>query len=67
MAANATTLYETDYYNFPDWIEVYNNGSTSVNLSDYYLSDDIDDLKQWRFPAFPLGQGQYYIVYCDKE
>ncbi|UCH15085.1 MAG: lamin tail domain-containing protein, partial [Bacteroidales bacterium] len=67
MAANATTLIETDYYNFPDWIEIYNSGTTSVNLSDYYLSDDNDDLKQWRFPSATLNPGQYYIVYCDKK
>jgi len=67
MAANATTLIETDYYNFPDWIEIYNSGTTSVNLSDYYLSDDIDDLNQWRFPSATLNPNQYYIVYCDKK
>jgi hypothetical protein len=67
MSANATTLIETDYYNFPDWVEIYNSGSTSVNLSDYYLSDDADDLKQWRFPSSTLGTGQYYVVYCDKK
>jgi hypothetical protein len=67
MAANATTIYETDYYNFPDWIEIYNSGTTSINLSDYYLSDDIEDLKQWRFPSATLNPNGYYMVYCDKE
>ncbi|MBN1414056.1 MAG: CotH kinase family protein [Bacteroidales bacterium] len=67
MAANATVLIETDYYNFPDWVEIYNKGTTGVNLSDYYLSDDPDALKKWRFPSVVLGTDQYYLVYCDKE
>ncbi len=67
MAANATSLIETDYYNFPDWLEVYHNGTSTVMLSDYFLSDDINELNKWQFPYVSLGTGQYYIVYCDKE
>jgi hypothetical protein len=67
MAANATSLMETDYYNFPDWIEIINNGTTSVNLSEYYLSDDKDELKKWSFPLVSLNPNQYYLAYCDKE
>jgi hypothetical protein len=67
MAANATTLMETDYYNFPDWVEVYNGGTANVNLSDYYLSDDYNSLKKWQFPFTVITAGQYYVVYCDKE
>ena len=66
MAANATSLIETDYYNFPDWLEVYHNGSSTVMLSDYFLSDDINELKKWQFPYVSLSAGQYYVVYCDK-
>jgi hypothetical protein len=67
MAANATTLMETDYYNFPDWLEVYNIGTTSINLSEYYLSDDYTVLKKWQFPSTVLSAGHYYVVYCDQK
>jgi hypothetical protein len=67
MASNATILMEEDYYNFADWIEVYNSGSSSVNLSDYYLSDEYNLLQKWQFPAYTLAAGQYFLVYCDKK
>src|SRR3972149_889116 len=67
MATNGNTLMETDYYNFPDWVEIYNSGSTSVSLSTYYLSDDIENLQKWKFPSVTLGSNKYYIVYCDKK
>jgi hypothetical protein len=67
MAANATSLIETDYYNFPDWLEVYHSGTSNVMLSDYFLSDDMDELKKWQLPYVSLDVGQYYIIYCDKE
>ncbi|HJX71331.1 MAG TPA: lamin tail domain-containing protein, partial [Bacteroidales bacterium] len=67
MAANANSLIETDYFNLPDWLEIYHNGTSAVNLSDYYLSDDKDELKKWQFPSTALSAGQYCVVYCDKE
>lgn len=67
MAANAGTIYDEDYYNFSDWIEIYNAGSEQVTLSDYYLSDDQNDLLMWQLPDIKLDSGVYYVVYCDKE
>jgi hypothetical protein len=67
MASNATTLMEEDYFNFADWIEVYNSGTSSVNLSDYNLSDDHNIFQKWQFPAYTLAAGQYFLIYCDKE
>jgi hypothetical protein len=67
MAANATTLYETDYYNFPDWIEIFNSGTLEINMQDYYLSDDIEELQKFNFPLTSLEAGEYYLIYCDKK
>lgn len=67
MATNASGLIETDFYNFPDWIEIYNSGSSSINLEDYHLSDDNAELYKWQLPAKSLAPGEYYIAYCDKE
>ena len=34
-----------------DWIELYNQSSTNVDLAGWYLSDDADDLTSWAIPA----------------
>jgi hypothetical protein len=53
---------------FDDWVELYNNGSTIVQLDGFYLSDD--ELEPTKF-AFPTGQGieagGYLLVWCDGE
>ncbi len=67
MAANASYKIETDFYNFADWVEIYNRGSSAVSLGNYYLSDDIGELKKWKMPAYSLAAGAFYLVYCDKE
>src|SRR5690606_7301653 len=34
-----------------DWIELYNNTSSSVNLGGLYLSDNPNNPAKWQFPA----------------
>ncbi len=50
----------------PDWIEIYNSGSTSCDLSGVGLSDG--DKNRFKF-TFPQGSvlkgGEYLIVFCD--
>ena len=42
MSSNELTLADEDG-EFNDWIEIYNYGNTTVNLSGYGLSDQTDD------------------------
>ncbi len=50
-----------------DIVELYNNSSEPLLLSDYYLSDKASELKRYHLPEVTLGAGEYYIVYCDSE
>jgi hypothetical protein len=36
---------------FEDWIELYNNGTSSVNLAGYYLSDNATKPQRWLIPV----------------
>ena len=38
----------------PDWVEVFNDGDEAVDLKGYFLTDDLDNLKQWEFPKPPV-------------
>ncbi|MEP6794543.1 MAG: CotH kinase family protein, partial [Saprospiraceae bacterium] len=50
---------------FPDWIELYNSGSDTVNLIGYALTDDEDVPAKWVFPNTKLAPGEYRIIYCS--
>lgn len=53
---------------YDDWIEFYNNSSSAVDLSGYYLTDDAFNMGQWTFPAGTIiGANDYLIVWCDKD
>lgn len=42
---------------FPDWVEVYNTGTATIDLSDYFLTDSIFEPQRWRLPAMQLPAG----------
>lgn len=66
-ASNKKSLKDSEG-DSPDWIELYNPGSKSVNLKDFTLSDDDKDLKKWSFPDVSIGSGKYLIVFAsDKD
>ena len=51
-----------------DWIELYNNIGRTIELSNFYLSDTIDNLALWRFPhGVSIGPDEYLIVWADKD
>ncbi len=55
-----------DFSDFPDWIELYNSGSSSVNLSGYSLTDDLDEPQKWIIPnGVTLAANGYFQIWAD--
>ncbi len=42
-----------------DWIELYNNSSSTIHLGDWHLSDDDSDLRKWALPAIEIPAGGF--------
>ena len=42
LASNATINQDPDFYEYADWIELYNAGISNINLNGYYLTDDLN-------------------------
>ena len=67
MQSNVDCIMD-DLNDFPDsWVELYNSGSTPVNLRRYKLGLTNDANAAWQLPAKTVDAGQFAIVYCDKE
>jgi len=68
LADNLTTLSDPDYMDYGDWVELYNKGASSLDLSGYYLSDDVAKPKRWIFPdATILAPHSFLIIWCDNK
>ena len=54
---------EDDAYS--DWIEIQNDGTTTVNLAGWALTDDKQEPDKWIFPALTLAPGQFVVVFAS--
>ncbi|MEX0944573.1 MAG: lamin tail domain-containing protein, partial [Balneolaceae bacterium] len=50
QASNSETIFDDDG-DAGDWIELYNSGSESVDLTGYGLSDDEEEPFRWVMPS----------------
>ncbi|MBQ9677156.1 MAG: CotH kinase family protein [Prevotella sp.] len=67
MQSNIDCIMD-DLNEFPDsWVELYNSGTTAVNLGDYKLGKNNKENKAWQLPSQTVAAKQYVLIYCDKE
>ena len=60
-------LYYTGYRSDSDWVEIKNVSGGPVDLGEYYLSDDSENLQRWRLPEMALPAGAMLVVACDDD
>jgi hypothetical protein len=63
MAANDHSVQSDDYEEYSDWLEIYNPALEAVDLSGYYLTEDLDDPMQWRIPDATIISGGGFIIF----
>lgn len=67
LASNDITKADQDG-DFDDWVELYNKGDKTVDISGYRLSDDKTDFDQFIFPeGTTMVPNSYLIVWADKD
>ena len=66
MSSN-TKIIKDENGDFEDWIEIYNYGTTTINLAGYGLSDEVDNPYKWKFPSRNLAPNQYLIVWASDK
>ena len=67
MASNSSTVTDQDG-EYDDWIEIYNKGTQTIDITGYHLSDDADSLDIYTFPAgTTIPANSYVVVWADKD
>ena len=64
MASNGATIQDEDG-DSSDWIEIYNSTNVSVNLGGWFLSNDSNNLSQWKFPSRILPAKGLLMVWAS--
>ncbi|MCP5064901.1 MAG: T9SS type A sorting domain-containing protein [Ignavibacteriae bacterium] len=63
-SSNANVIKDNDG-DSPDWIELFNNSSAPINLSNYFISDDINNLTKWNFPSIELEPDSLLLFFAS--
>ena len=50
-----------------DWIEIYNSGASTVDLTGYYLSNKSGNLMKWPIPSGSIAANGYKMVFCSSR
>ncbi len=66
MASNSETLNDEDG-DSEDWIELFNQSGSPLNLSAWYLTDDATLLTKWAMPDVTLAPGQLMVVFASNK
>jgi hypothetical protein len=64
QVTNLSTIQDEDG-DYEDWFELYNAGMTSVNLSEYSVSDRLDNTENWILPDVSFNPGQHLLVFAS--
>ena len=51
---------------YSDIVELRNISTENVDLSNYYLSDDLSNRMRYRLPAITLAPGEFVLIWCDR-
>ena len=63
--SNKVTMRDADG-DYSDWIELYNPGAESADLTGCWLSDSDKEPCKWQIPSLTLESGEYRVVFCSK-
>ncbi|MFM9006076.1 MAG: lamin tail domain-containing protein, partial [Flavobacteriales bacterium] len=73
ILTNNQTIVMDDFFEYDDWVEIYNpSGSPITNLAGYYISDDPDSLTKWQIPAVDAGvttilPNNFLVLWIDDD
>lgn len=66
MIKNDTTIVD-QFGEFSDWIELFNPSENNINLKNYHLTDDEDELSKWTFPDIIIPSKKFLLIFASKE
>ncbi|MCB9207467.1 MAG: CotH kinase family protein [Ignavibacteriales bacterium] len=61
MSSNSGS-YLDEFGGTPDWIELFNGTSQSIDLEGFSLSDKRSNLQKWVFPQVELGSEDFLLI-----
>ncbi|MCF8371935.1 MAG: CotH kinase family protein [Bacteroidales bacterium] len=66
MAANSSVITDPDNDESADWIELFNISSNTIDLSGFYITDNLNNPDKWAIPSGTIIPGNgYLLIWAD--
>ena len=65
VCSKNASVIEDEFGETPDWIELYNNTNTSINLEGYFISDDKSNPQKWTFPNKIIPPQNVLLIFAS--
>lgn len=67
LASNVSTNPDiVDFGDFSDWIELYNDENSDVNIGSFYITDDFTQPMKWQIPDNTVVPAKgFYLLWAD--
>lgn len=60
------SVNQDEFGDFADWVEIFNPGTSPVDMGGMFLTDDLDSPQQFQIPAgVIIPAGGYLLFWCD--
>lgn len=67
MPSNATTIAD-EVGEFDDWLEFFNPADTAIDISHWWITDDINEPRKWKLPiGAVIPPRGYMLVWADRD
>ena len=64
---SSNSVYFDEDGDTPDWIELHNYGTQNINLENWTISDDVNDLSKWSFPNVTIPANDYLLLWASNK
>jgi hypothetical protein len=66
LASNSSINIDPDFHSYSDWLEIFNPQNDTVDLSNYFLTDDLNNPAKWQIPeGVSIAPGEFLIFWAD--
>lgn len=68
VASNISIITDPDFGAYADYIELYNGETNPVDLSNWYMTDNLSNPTKWQFPANSIIQAKsFLLIWADSK
>ncbi len=68
MSSNSNVIQDPDFNNYSDWIELYNTSDSTVNLKNFYISDNANKPTKFKIESdCYIEANSYLLIWADDQ